>query len=207
MSRLTGPEIRRQVEAGVIKIDPYQSEKVQAASIDLTLGREVCIYAGTAHAFGSGVESKSGHSNLILKPVHEMLQPENVLDTRKRNAVVPFVMAKDGVVTLNPGVLLLMHTAERLHTMNYEVDVTGKSSLGRLGIIVHHTAGHIDPGFDGQYTLEVAVVHPVKLYIGMDFCQARFHTLEGEIEDYRLRGNYVGKEALGARASRSWRQK
>lgn len=177
MSRLTGPEIRKRVESGDILIDPYDPDKVQAASIDLRLGPEVRVYTFP-----------------------------NELDASEKNATKTLNFAEHEAVLLQPGTLYLMHTVERIHTLKYEVDVTGKSSLGRLGVIVHHTAGHVDPGFDGQYTLEVAVVHPVIVYIGMSFCQARFHTLEGEVEDYRKRGNYVGSEALGAQASRSWKQ-
>lgn len=182
MSRLTGPEIRRQVSEGSIKIDPYDPERVQAASVDLCLGERVVRYK-----------------------LYEL--PNGVLDSRKENPTQSYELDVDEPAILYPRALYLMHTVERIHTLKYEVDVTGKSSLGRLGIIVHHTAGHIDPGFDGQYTLEVAVVVPVRIYGGMPFCQARFHTLEGEVEDYREKGNYVGDAALGAQGSRSWKHK
>lgn len=200
MSRLTGPEIRRQVELGTIQIDPYDRDRVQAASVDLTLGEEVAVYDRFVDPY--------------LQPRSQGHEPFNAMDVRERHLVRSYKLGDQGSVTLGdqasitlvPGILYLMHTRERLHTLKYEIDVTGKSSLGRLGIIVHHTAGHIDPGFDGQVTLEVAVVHPVKIYGGMPFCQARFHTLEGEVEDYRKRGNYVGDAARGAQASRSWKQ-
>lgn len=178
MSRLTGPLIRYQIEQGAIRVDPYDPARVQAASIDLTLGAEVRVYSA--------------------------LLGRSPLDVKAEN---PTRRATFSKIRLRPGILYLMHTVERVHTLQYEVDVTGKSSLGRLGIIVHHTAGHIDPGFDGQYTLEVAVVHPVVVYAGMPFCQARFHTLQGEVEDYRLKGNYTGEAALGAQPSRSWKHK
>lgn len=171
MSRLTGP---------------YDPERVQAASVDLTLGEEVRRYKPTW--------DDRRHEHIIM------------LDVHKENPTVSMQLEEGTGMWLYPKLLYLMHTRERLHTLKYEIDVTGKSSLGRLGIIVHHTAGHIDPGFDGQVTLEVAVIHPVKIYGGMPFCQARFHTLEGEVEDYRKRGNYVGDAARGAQASRSWKQ-
>jgi dCTP deaminase len=79
----------------------------------------------------------------------------------------------------------------------------GKSSLGRLGVSVHATAGFGDPGFDGQWTLEVTCVLPVRLYAGMRVAQVRFHAVQGEVQQYA--GNYV-EHATGPVASRSWRQ-
>lgn len=84
--------------------------------------------------------------------------------------------------------------------------LTHNSSIGRLGICVHLTAGFGDPGFDGQYTLEVTCVHPVKVYVGMRFCQIRFHEIVGEIEDYSKKGHYTGSAAVGAVPSMSWKQ-
>ncbi len=111
-------------------------------------------------------------------------------------------------MVLNPGILYLMHTLEVINTKKYVTVIDGKSSLGRLGISVHQTAGYGDPGFNGQYTLEVTVVHPVRVYAGMRFCQARFHTLEGEITDYQNTGRYTNLHGpvYGPQVSRAFRQ-
>ena len=81
---------------------------------------------------------------------------------------------------------------------------THNSSTGRLFIKVHETAGYGDPAFDGQYTLEVTAVHPIRLYAGMRIAQIRFHRMEGAVMPYR--GNYMGEAAMGPVASRAWRQ-
>ena len=202
MARLTGPEIRRQVELGNIQITPYDPERVQAASVDLTLGTRVLMYRGCVYEHAGPPDAEP----IAMMPLIAY-EPAPILDCHQDNETVGIHMKDGQGLVLYPGVLYLMHTVERLHTLKYETDVTGKSSLGRLGIIVHHTAGHIDPGFDGNVTLEVAAVHPVRVYAGMPFCQARYQTLEGEVEDYRTKGNYTGDAALGVQASRSWRQK
>lgn len=73
---------------------------------------------------------------------------------------------------------------------------THNSTIGRLFVQVHVTAGYGDPGFDGQYTLEVVVTHPVRVFPGMRICQIRFHTAHGRIKLYD--GRYRGERACGA---------
>lgn len=174
---LTGPEIQRQVELGKIEISPFRSEQLNPASYDLRLGEDYLEYA---------FRFKTGS-----------------LDSKEENATTVGKVFEHGLV-LTPGRLYLMHTVEVLGTKDFVTVIDGKSSIGRLGIIVHLTAGYGDPGFRGQYTLEVSVVHPVRVYAGMCFCQARFHTLQGKLAQYD--GNYVGETARGPVASKSWRQ-
>lgn len=173
---LTGPEIQRQVELGKIQIEPFDPEQVNPASYDLRLGADYLTYA------------------IPFK------QP---LDAKADNPALPGKIFEHGRI-LMPGWLYLMHTVEVVGTKDFVTVIDGKSSIGRLGIIVHLTAGYGDPGFLGQYTLEVSVVHPVRVYAGMRFCQARFHTVQGELMQYE--GNYVGETARGPVASKSWRQ-
>jgi dCTP deaminase len=100
-----------------------------------------------------------------------------------------------------------MHTRERIWTEKFVPIVDGKSSIGRLFIQIHATAGYGDPGYDGEYTLEVIVQHPVRVYAGMRIGQIRFHTLEGEVEKtYKVTGSYKDEAAQGAVASKAWRQ-
>jgi dCTP deaminase len=179
---LTGPEIRRQIAEGGIRIDPYVPEHVNQSSVDLTLGDEVVTYDMNPFTNGAVFE----------------------LDARVENKFERKKIGKS--ITLAPGTLYLMHTVERVHTDKFAIMIDGKSSLGRLGVLVHMTAGYVDPGFDGQYTLEVTCVLPVRLYAGMRVCQIRFHTLHGELESYQERGNYVGERAVGPVPSQSWRQ-
>lgn len=127
----------------------------------------------------------------------------DLLDSKVDNSTVPGMITGGGL-WLRPGKLYLMHTAEVVGTREFVTVIDGKSSIGRLGIVCHLTAGYGDPGFFGQYTLEVSVVHSVRVYAGMRFCQARFQTVQGELAQYE--GNYVGETARGPVASKSWRQ-
>lgn len=94
-----------------------------------------------------------------------------------------------------------MHTAETIWTDKFVPIIDGKSSIGRLFISIHQTAGFGDVGFDGQYTLEVTSHFPVRVYAGMRFCQIRFHGIQGHITQYE--GNYQGKSAKGPVGSKA----
>ncbi len=182
---LTGPEIRRQVELGKIQVEPFDPEQLNPASYDLRLGREFLVYEPTTL-----IERRYG-------------DPVFGLDAKTENPTHRRTIPDEGI-WLEPGILYLMHTVEVVATRDFVTVIDGKSSVGRLGIVCHLTAGYGDPGFVGNYTLEVSVVHPVRVYAGMHFCQARFHTLQGKLAQYD--GNYVGETARGPVASRSWRQ-
>jgi dCTP deaminase len=173
---LTGPEIERETGHGSIDISPWRPEHINPASYDLTLGETYRTYV-----------TASGQA----------------LDARVENMTRLHGIAKEGLV-LEPGELYLMYTAESVWTDRYVPIIDGKSSIGRLGICVHLTAGYGDPGFRGQYTLEVTCVRPVRVYAGMCFCQVRFHAMQGVVKLYR--GNYAGPFSRGAVGSRSWAQ-
>lgn len=190
MAILTGEAIKQEVAAGNISITPYEEKNVQPASIDLTLGDEVLLYTEDSDwLIRNGTPSLPG-----------------TLDPKQVNPTTSIRMYEDGLV-LRPGVLYLMHTAERIHTDKYVSVLDGKSSIGRLGVVVHLTAGYGDPGFDGQYTLEVSCIHPVILYPGMKIAQMRFHLMHGELNaGYATKGHYVGDKALGPIPSMSYKQ-
>ncbi len=126
-----------------------------------------------------------------------------VLDMRKDNQISREEIGPNGFL-LHPGELYLMHTEETIHTNSFVPVIDGKSSIGRLGICVHLTAGYGDPGFNGQYTLEVSVVKSVIVYPGVRFCQVRFHKMWGAKKLYN--GRYIGEASQGAVPSASWKQ-
>lgn len=128
------------------------------------------------------------------------------LDAAKENPTESFKLPKEGYL-LQPGKGYLLHTRERICTNHYVPVVDGKSSIGRLFVWIHVTAGYGDPGFDGQYTLEVVVVYPTMIYPGMRIGQIRFHTLVGRRTNYKNhQSNYLGILAEGPVPSRSWIQ-
>lgn len=98
---------------------------------------------------------------------------DNVLDAAQEPQVRESEIGPNGIL-LAPGELYLMATQEITHTDKYIPCIEGRSSIGRLGISVHATAGFGDLGFIGTWTLEVSVIKPVIIYAGMRICQIYF---------------------------------
>jgi len=106
-----------------------------------------------------------------------------VLDARKHNKTEVFEMGEEGFV-LQPGTLYLGVTMEYTETHNAVPFLEGKSSVGRLGIDIHATAGKGDVGFSNTWTLEISCVHPVRVYPGMPIGQLIYFSLDGEVQNY-----------------------
>ena len=191
---LSGSAISFALDNGTIDIDPFDHELVNPASYDLRLGPEVAVYTATEQAWDRQSVHKRAPS------------PKITLDAKREQLLTVVQMSPDGF-EVEPGRLYLMHTAERVHTRCFVTQLGGKSSIARLGLVVHLTAGFGDPGFDGQYTLEVtSVAHPVVVYPGMRFCQVWFETMKGEPSDYRQTGNYTRENSRGPVRSASHKQ-
>lgn len=124
-----------------------------------------------------------------------------VLDVKRPNPYERILIPEEGLV-LQPGVLYLGRTEEYTRTDGVVPMLEGRSSIGRLGLFVHVTAGFGDVGFSGFWTLEMQVVMPVRIYPGIEICQIYYHTLEGEYETYSS-GKYQNNK--GIQPSLSWR--
>ena len=107
-----------------------------------------------------------------------MVYEELMLDMAKANRVRRVEIPEDGLV-LSPNQLYLARTAERTVTHNLVPQIEGRSSVGRLGLFVHVTAGFGDVGFSGYWTLEMFAVQPVRIYPGMPICQIFYHEICG----------------------------
>jgi dCTP deaminase len=112
-----------------------------------------------------------------------MIYEEIILDMRKANRVRRFKIPDEGIV-LQPNQLYLARTVERTETHNLVPMIEGRSSIGRLGLFVHVTAGFGDVGFCGFWTLEMFAVQPVRIYAGVPICQIFYHELTGDIVEY-----------------------
>jgi dCTP deaminase len=112
-----------------------------------------------------------------------MTYEEVVLDMRKPNRVRRMTIPPGGMV-LSPNQLYLARTVERTETHNLVPMIEGRSSIGRLGLFVHVTAGFGDVGFCGFWTLEMFAVQPVRIYPGIPICQIFYHQICGEIREY-----------------------
>lgn len=119
-----------------------------------------------------------------LRLHHELLVYEDsVLDMKKNHAVKKIIIPQEGMV-LEAGKLYLGRTLEHTKTDRHVPMLEGRSSIGRLGLFIHITAGFGDVGFNGFWTLEMFCVQPVKIYPGVEICQIFYHTIEGEYTKY-----------------------
>jgi len=123
------------------------------------------------------------------------------LDMRKKNGCTISKIPEFGKY-LCPGKLYLARTLERTRTDCYVPMLEGRSSVGRLGIFIHATAGFGDVGFDGYWTLELSCVQPVRIYPGVEICQIYYHTIDGDYVPYRS-GKYQGN--TGVQPSMLWK--
>ncbi len=106
-----------------------------------------------------------------------------ILDARKHNTIEHFEIPEEGYV-LQPGTLYLGVTQEYTETHNAVPFLEGKSSVGRLGIDIHATAGKGDVGFCNTWTLEISCTQPVRIYRGMPIGQLIYFKIDGDIENY-----------------------
>lgn len=163
---LSDRDIKKKIENGeivVISPDNDHMGNIHASSMDLRLGKYFKIY---------------DHARL---PVLDPLKPETFKDVSKLITIdepnVPFIV--------QPGEFVLGVTLESVKLADDLVArVEGRSSIGRLGIIVHSTAGFIDAGFEGTITLEISNINrmPVALYPGMRVCQLAFETMSSKAD-------------------------
>ncbi len=108
---------------------------------------------------------------------------DRVLDARKHNEVEELVIGPEGLL-LEPSKIYLGVTEEYTETHTAVPFLEGKSSVGRLGIDIHATAGKGDVGFCNYWTLEISCIQPVRVYSGMPIGQLIYFSVEGDIERY-----------------------
>lgn len=165
--------LRKAVATGSLEIEPFDSTRVQPSSIDLTLGQQFCA--------------------LRHSPDAEVLDVK--VDNRSRFTYT--TVCQGGCIPIMPGQFLLGATRETVRLSGaYAGRIEGKSSLGRLGLMVHSTAGFVDPGFEGQITLELSNLTevPITLYPGMPVAQLAVFLMAGTVElPYGRTGKYQGQ--------------
>lgn len=147
---------------------------------------------------GNQIRAELGR-NIIIDPFDETLLNPNsynlrlhdellvyeevVLDMKKPARFRRLTIPPQGII-LNPQQLYLARTIERTETHNLVPMLEGRSSIGRLGLFVHITAGFGDIGFKGYWTLEMFAVQPIRIYAGVEICQIFYHDVRGEITEY-----------------------
>lgn len=174
---LSDISIQQQVDIGALVVDPFEPEHVESSSLDVRLGSTFRVFDTRSVA---AVDVRDDNSGL----------------TRT-------VSIQDGeAFVLHPHEFALGHTLEIIGLSdNIAARLEGKSSLGRLGLLIHSTAGYIDPGFQGDLTLELSNVLgiPIKLYPGMLIGQISFHWMDQPVQT-QYAGKYQGQR--GPKASR-----
>jgi len=123
-----------------------------------------------------------------------LVYDEELLDMKKANKSSTITIPDDGLI-LYPGKLYLGRTMEFTKTNNCVPMLEGRSSVGRLGLYIHVTAGFGDVGFTGYWTLELHCVQPIKIYPGIDICQIYYHTLQGDFVEYKS-GKYQNNTGI-----------
>jgi dCTP deaminase len=121
--------------------------------------------------------------NLRLHP-ELLVYDEPFLDMKKPNAYKPLTIPEDGLL-LETNTLYLGRTMEYTETHHLVPMLEGRSSIGRLGLFIHVTAGFGDVGFCGFWTLEIFCVQPIKIYPEVEICQVYYHTIQGEYDIYK----------------------
>lgn len=130
-------------------------------------------------------EERNLNPNSYNLTLHDelMVYEEVVLDMRAANRIRRLTIPPEGFV-LSPNQLYLGRTIERTETHNLVPMIEGRSSIGRLGLFVHVTAGFGDVGFCGYWTLEMFAVQPVRIYPGVPICQIFYHEIAGPFTAY-----------------------
>lgn len=140
-------------------------------------------------------ENQLNPNSYNLRLHNELLvYDEEVLDMKKPNKVKRIIIPEEGLV-LEPGKLYLGRTLEYTETDKYVPMLEGRSSIGRLGLFIHVTAGFGDVGFKGYWTLEIFCVQPIRIYSGVELCQIYYHSVEGEYDKYAS-GKYQNNEGV-----------
>ncbi|MCC7553679.1 MAG: dCTP deaminase [Methanobacteriaceae archaeon] len=158
MAILSDKDIKEFLDAKKIIIDPLKDEKqIQPSSVDLRIGDEFKVF------------------KVIRKPFIDPLDQEDVASYMESSTV-----ENNAAFIIHPNEFALATTLEYIKVPNDLVArVEGRSSMGRLGVTMHVTAGYIDPGFEGKITLEISNIGamPVALYPGQRVCQVVFETM------------------------------
>ncbi len=183
---LSDKDIRKYIKQGKIKISPYnEKEQLKTIGVDLRLGTTFKIFKVTHKAY---VDLSDEH----YEPDTETVE-----------------IPKGGSFILHPDEFVLGITEEHVELpTDLMAHIDGRSSLGRLGIGVHSTAGHVDPGYKGRLTLEISNIGklPISILPGMRFCCLIFETLSSPVEK-AYHGKYFGtKTPLPSRISKEFKK-
>jgi len=140
------------------------------------IGKEIIIRPFDKRKVNPNSYNLTLHNELLV-------YKSRVLDMKKPNPIEKLVIPESGL-KLMPGKLYLGRTCEYTKTETYVPMLEGRSSIGRLGLFIHITAGFGDVGFAGYWTLEMFCTQPIIIYPGVEICQIYYHTLSDDYNKY-----------------------
>jgi dCTP deaminase len=123
-----------------------------------------------------------------------LVYDNNILDMKQENTASELIIPKEGLL-LETNKLYLGRTVEYTRTEGLVPMLEGRSSIGRLGMFIHVTAGFGDVGFAGYWTLEIFCVQPIRIYPGIEICQVYYHNIDGEYNTYKS-GKYQHNKGI-----------
>ncbi len=155
--------------------------------IEKRLGEDIIIKPYT--------KSQINPNSYNLRLANELLvYNEPTLDMKHKHTATELVIPEEGLV-LQPNKLYLGRTVEYTETHNLVPMLEGRSSIGRLGLFIHVTAGFGDVGFKGYWTLEIFCIHPIRIYPNVEICQIYYHSILGDTEEYQS-GKYQNNKSI-----------
>ena len=144
--------------------------------IEKNLGKNIIIEPFNRNQLNSTSYNVKLHNKLLI-------YKENLLDMKKPNETKEIIISEEGF-KLEPNQLYLGRTLEYTSTKKFVPMIEGRSSIGRLGIFIHITAGFGDVGFSGYWTLEIFCIKPIIIYPNVEIAQLYYHTIDGDYEEY-----------------------
>ena len=160
-------------------------------------GREIKKEMGKGINIEPFSESQLNPNSYNLKLHNELLVYEkNMLDMRHPNPTKKIEIPEEGLL-LETNKLYLGRTVEHTETSKYVPMLEGRSSIGRLGLFIHVTAGFGDVGFNGFWTLEIFCIQPIRIYPDVEICQIFYHSIEGDYDTYK-NGKYQDNQGIQA---------
>ena len=158
-------------------------------------GEEIRAQQGKGLLIEPFNEKQVNPNSYNLRLADELLVYANhELDAAQNNTTDLLTIPPEGLV-LEPSRVYLGRTIERTETHAFVPMLEGRSSIGRLGLLVHISAGFGDVGFCGFWTLELHCVQPVRIYAGMEICQIYYHTVKGSVTPYTS-GKYQNNRGI-----------
>ncbi len=147
-------------------------------------GKEIINRQGNDIIIDPFNEKQVNPNSYNLKLHNELVvYDSNILDMKKDNTGTKMIIPEEGLL-LESNKLYLGRTVEYTETHNLIPMLEGRSSVGRLGLFVHVTAGFGDVGFKGYWTLEIFCVQPIKIYPNIEICQIFYHSIDGDYTSY-----------------------